>query len=217
MHQVQLAITQMFDGVTQVLGEDIPLRRGLGCRLAAGNAEGADTSRTVSVGNGSGVARSAGSRPMRQSCPLTTWVRQSASSALCIPEHSHTTPLNRFERLIRSFFLLWACSGARDPPKRWTLSYDGFSSCFPVPILKLHSSCKFVCTQSRDQMTVMLLKHRNRRPHLTSEQMQISAPVHDLKCRVHVTQTTQGSILLCSYVFRPTVRCLKRCQPQADL
>jgi hypothetical protein len=115
----------------------------------------------------------------------------------------------------RSFY--WSMFGARDPPKRWTLSYDGFSSCFPVPILKLHSSCKFVCTQSRDQMTVMLFKHRNRRPHLTSEQMQISTPVHDLKCRVHVTQTTQGSILLCSYVFRPTVRCLKRCQPQADL
>lgn len=87
-------------------------------------------------------------------------------------------------------------SGARDPPKQWTLSYDGFSSCFPVPILKLHSSCK-VCLHAIEGL---LFKHRNRRPHLTSEQMQISTPVHDLKCRVHVTQTTQGSIfalLLC--------------------
>ena len=33
MHQVQLAVTQMFDGVTQVLWEDMPLRCGFGCGL----------------------------------------------------------------------------------------------------------------------------------------------------------------------------------------
>ena len=33
MHQVQLAVIQMFDGATEVLGEDIPSRFAFGCRL----------------------------------------------------------------------------------------------------------------------------------------------------------------------------------------
>jgi hypothetical protein len=35
MHQVQLAVTQMFDGVTEVLGEDVPLRCGFDLRLGS--------------------------------------------------------------------------------------------------------------------------------------------------------------------------------------
>jgi hypothetical protein len=36
--------------------------------------------------------------------------------------HSYTAPLNRFKRLIRSFFLLWACLGRATRQNRWALN-----------------------------------------------------------------------------------------------
>jgi hypothetical protein len=72
VHQVQLAITQMFDGITQVLGEDMPLRRVFGLRLCgAWFVGGAEGSRTVSLENRSGVVSSVGSRPIASLCSMS--------------------------------------------------------------------------------------------------------------------------------------------------
>ena len=85
MHQVQLAVTQMFDGVTQVLGEDIPLRRGFGCRRRRqGDAE------AVAVGNRSGAVRSAGSGPMASSMPRSVSIGNQQRTSLHTFKHSQT-------------------------------------------------------------------------------------------------------------------------------
>ena len=55
MHQVQLAVTQMFDGVTEVLGEDIPLRCRFRLRLWQAFWR-AEASWTVAVENRSGIS-----------------------------------------------------------------------------------------------------------------------------------------------------------------
>ena len=56
MHQVQVAVAQMFDSVAEVLGEDVPSCSLSVAAFGAGNAE--------AVGKRSGGVRSAGSCPM---------------------------------------------------------------------------------------------------------------------------------------------------------
>jgi hypothetical protein len=63
MHQVQLAATQMFDGATQIVGQDMPLRWSFCCRLVVTFACVVEASRTVAVESGSGIGCSAGWRP----------------------------------------------------------------------------------------------------------------------------------------------------------
>ena len=76
----------MFDGVTEVLGKDIPLRSGFGCALMGGDAE------AVAVGKRSGAVRSVGSRPMVSACreQYRSAINANVVHAL---QHSQTVPL----------------------------------------------------------------------------------------------------------------------------
>lgn len=78
MHQVQFGITQMFDGVTQVLGEDVPFRV-FGC--------GVDNRATL-MRSRSGTARQ-GSGPIGSAC-RERYQSAISSERLCTLRHSQT-------------------------------------------------------------------------------------------------------------------------------